>query len=100
MERPYIQQNHTAIQPDIMELRRLEELKDALMIEIKEREDNIKKYMIVHNLDELHGLNGEKAIYREVLSNRFDSTSFKKTFNDLYNAYLKQTKCVRFSFSF
>ena len=34
-----------------------------------------------------------------VLSNRFDSTAFKKMYSDLYKAFTKQTASRRFSIS-
>lgn len=88
------------IQKTILELRQLEELKTELDSEIKERENIIKKYMTMNNLEEMYGINGEKIIYREVISNRFDSKDFKEHFADLYNAYLRKTKNLRFKFSY
>ena len=37
--------------------------------------------------------------YTSVLSNRFDSTSFKKVLPDLYKAYTKQVSSRRFTIS-
>jgi predicted phage-related endonuclease len=37
--------------------------------------------------------------YTSVLSNRFDSTSFKKHYGDLYKAFLKQSSSRRFTIS-
>ena len=37
--------------------------------------------------------------YTTVLSNRFDSTAFKKVMPDVYKAYTKQTSSRRFSIS-
>ena len=55
---------------------------------------------MINNIEELHGLSGEKAIYREVISNRFDTKNFKEHFEGLYNSYLKKTKNLRFKFSY
>ena len=37
--------------------------------------------------------------YTSVLSNRFDSTAFKKHYGDLYKAFLKQSSSRRFTIS-
>ncbi|MBP3631312.1 MAG: DNA-binding protein, partial [Clostridia bacterium] len=37
--------------------------------------------------------------WTSVLSNRFDSTAFKKVYGELYKAYTKQTASRRFSIS-
>jgi predicted phage-related endonuclease len=37
--------------------------------------------------------------WTSILSNRFDSTSFKKVYGDLYKAFTKQTASRRFSIS-
>jgi predicted phage-related endonuclease len=37
--------------------------------------------------------------YTSVLTNRFDTTSFKKTYGDLYKAFTKQSASRRFSIS-
>ena len=67
--------------------------------EIKEKEENIKRYLIINDLDEYVTTNG-KVCYREVLSNRFDSKAFKEKFGELYNLYLRKTKNLRFTFSY
>ena len=38
-----------------------------------------------------------KVTYREVLSNRFATTEFKKVHGDLYKAFTTQTKSMRFT---
>lgn len=88
------------IQLTILELKRLEDLKADLGKQIKEKEDVLKEYMRTNNIEELHGMAGEKAIYREVISNRFDVKNFKNNFEGLYNSYLKRTKNLRFKFSY
>ena len=37
--------------------------------------------------------------WTSILSNRFDTTSFKKQFGDLYKSFTKQTSSRRFSIS-
>ena len=92
--------HNSYIQATILELKRLEELKVELNAQIKEKEDILKNYMMINNIEELHGLSVEKAIYREVISNRFDTKNFKEHFEGLYNSYLKKTKNLRFKFSY
>ena len=42
------------------------------------------------DLDELLGENGEHAVWRKVISNRFDSTAFKKSeWGELYKRIYK-----------
>ena len=55
--------------------------------------------MTENNIDEL--LNDDKSIvarYTEVITNRFDSTSFKKSeCSELYKEYTKQVTSMRFT---
>ena len=88
------------IQNVIRSLKQLEIAKEKIDKEIKEHESEIKKYMLMYNLEELQGMNGEKAIYKEILGRRFDSKSFKQNFADLYYSYMKDTKSLRFKFSY
>ena len=88
------------IQNVIRSLKQLEIAKEKIDKEIKEHESEIKLYMKMYNLEELHGMNGEKAIYKEILGRRFDSKNFKQNFADLYYSYMKDTKSLRFKFSY
>lgn len=36
-----------------------------------------------------------KIVYKDVISNRFDSTTFKKTYGELYKQFTKQTSYKR-----
>lgn len=88
------------IQKTIRELRNLEEVKEKISKEIKAKEDVLKHYMIENDLHEIYGNAGEKVIYTEVESKRFDTTLFKKHFETLYNNYLKSTRNFRFKFTY
>lgn len=56
--------------------------------------DLIKEEMTANGEDEL--LVGDyKLTYREVVSNRFDSTTFKKSYSDLYKLFTKTTTYKR-----
>ena len=60
--------------------------------------DSIKQEMMERDTEELEC--GQYIIrYTSVLSNRFDTTAFKKTYGDLYKAFTKQTASKRFSIS-
>lgn len=58
--------------------------------------DSIKAEMLEREVDELEA--GRYIVrWTSVLSNRFDTTSFKKQYNELYKAFTKQTTSRRFS---
>ena len=66
--------------------------------ELKVLEDEVKAYMAENGLVELIGKE-HTALYREITSNRFDSRSFKKDHAEMYDAYTKESKSMRFNFS-
>ena len=75
---------------------------EAMMEEIKGEADKvrnaIKAEMEAREVEELEA--GQYIIrYTSVLSNRFDSTAFKKVMPELYKAYTKQTASRRFTIS-
>ena len=58
--------------------------------------DAIKAEMLEQNTEELEA--GQCIIrWTSVLTNRFDTTAFKKEHNDLYKEFTKQTSSKRFS---
>ena len=60
--------------------------------------DEIKRHMDTMGVEELEA--GTHIIrWTTVLSNRFDSTAFKKVMPDVYKAYTKQTTSRRFTIS-
>jgi len=60
--------------------------------------DEIKAIMTDMGVEEL--VAGEHIVrYTTVLSNRFDSTAFKKVMPDMYKAYTKQITSRRFTIS-
>ena len=60
--------------------------------------DEIKAEMMDRDTEEL--IAGQYIVrWTSVLSNRFDTTSFKKVYGDLYKAFTKQTASKRFSIS-
>ena len=75
---------------------------EALMEEAREQaeaiRDSIKQEMLERDTEELTA--GQYIIrWTPVLSNRFDSTAFKKVYGDLYKAFTKQTASRRFTVS-
>ena len=75
---------------------------EAMMEEIKGEADkvrnSIKAEMEAREVEEL--IAGQYIVrYTSVLSNRFDSTAFKKVMPELYKAYTKQTASRRFTIS-
>ena len=75
---------------------------EAMMEEVKAQADTIrneiKAEMEAHDLEEM--VAGQYIIrYTAVLSNRFDSTAFKKVMPEIYKAYTKQVSSRRFTIS-
>ena len=75
---------------------------EAMMEEIKAEADSIrnsiKAEMEAREVEEL--IAGQYIIrYSSVLSNRFDSTAYKKVMPEIYKAYTKQVSSRRFSIS-
>ena len=75
---------------------------EAMMEEVKAQADTIrneiKAEMAAHDLEEM--IAGQYIIrYTSVLSNRLDSTAFKKVMPEIYKAYTKQVSSRRFTIS-
>ena len=75
---------------------------EAMMEEMKSQADairnEIKAEMDAHDLEEM--IAGQYIIrYTSVLSNRFDSTAFKRVMPEIYKAYTKQVFSRRFPIS-
>ena len=73
---------------------------EAMMEELKAEADrvrnSIKAEMEAREVEELEA--GQYIVrYTSVLSNRFDSTAFKKVMPEVYKAYTKQVTSRRFS---
>ena len=75
-----------------------EELMEQAKAEAEAIKDELKAEMLERDTEELEA--GQYIIrWTSVLSNRFDTTSFKKTYGDLYKAFTKQTTSKRFTIS-
>ena len=71
----------------------IKEIKEyqAMQDELKRQIETLKAEAVEYLCDE------GKVTYREVISNRFDSTSFKKDFADVYAEYSRKTSSMRFT---
>lgn len=82
----------------IEELQELEAYIDEIKSEADTIRDSIKAEMLEAGTEELTA--GAYIVrWTSVLSNRFDSSSFKKIYGDLYKAFTKQVSSRRFSIS-
>ena len=86
------------IQVLIESLRTLEELIQEAKAEADVLRDAIKQEMLKRSTEELTA--GRYIVrWTSVLSQRFDSTAFKKVMPEIYKAYLKQVSSRRFTIS-
>lgn len=80
----------------IEELEELEKLIEEAKTEAEALRDEIKEEMMKQGKEELEA--GKYIVrWTSVLSNRFDSTAFKKVMPEVYKAYTKQVSSKRFS---
>ena len=77
----------------IKEIKEYQEMQDALIDKLK---SEAIEYLTENELEEFMCEDG-KVTYREVISNRFASTEFKKLHEDLYKAFTKKTSSMRFT---
>lgn len=82
----------------IEQLKSMEQLLKEAEEEVESIKDEIKQLMLEQDVEELEA--GTHIIrYTTTLSNRFDTTAFKKKYEELYKAFTKQTTSKRFSIS-
>ena len=82
----------------IESLRELEELIEEAKAEAETLRDEIKAEMLSRNTEEMSV--GQYIVrWTSVLSNRFDTTGFKKMYADLYKEYTTQSASRRFTIS-
>ena len=88
----------TELTAQIESLRALEELIEEAKAEAETLRDAIKAEMLNRDTEELTA--GQYIVrWTSVLSNRFDSTAFKKVMPEIYKAYTKQVASRRFTIS-
>ena len=80
----------------IDELHELEELIEEAKANAEAVKDSIKAELLMRNTEELE-VNGKIIRWTSVLSNRFDTTAFKKSYGELYKQFVKQVSSRRFS---
>jgi predicted phage-related endonuclease len=86
----------TNINEAIRQIKEYQDLQEQVKAEIEALKAECIEYLDEHATDEYLCDEG-KITYREVLSNRFQSTEFKKIHGDLYKAFTKQTASMRFT---
>ena len=71
---------------------------NEMTTKIEALRDEIKAEMMARGTEELSV--GQFIVrWRSILSNRFDTTGFKRAYADLYKQYTKQTASRRFTIS-
>lgn len=88
--------NKQELEKQVMELKELKVMAEELQNEITAIEDKIKAEMTEQNVNELQ-VGVFKIRWAPVTSNRFDTTSFKKVYADLYNQFTKVIESKRFT---
>lgn len=77
-------------------LKEWEALLNEAQAEVENIRDEIKREMDARGTEELEA--GQYIVrYTSVLSQRFDTTAFKKALPEVYKGYLKQSASRRFS---
>ena len=80
----------------IEQLKEWEAILEEAQAEVEALKDSIKNEMLDKETEEL--IAGAYIVrWSSVLSNRFDSTAFKREHADLYQAFTKQVTSKRFS---
>ena len=88
----------TELTAQIESLRALEELIEEAKAEAETLRDAIKQEMLNRDTEELTA--GQYIVrWTSVLSQRFDTTTFKKMMPEVYKAYTKQVSSRRFTIS-
>jgi predicted phage-related endonuclease len=80
----------------VRNLKELMNMKEELEAEIAAAQDTIKAEMAAREVDEMI-VDLFKVRWTKVISNRFDTTGFKKAHEDVYNLFTKATETRRFS---
>ncbi len=88
--------NRTELTKTVNELLELEEMAVELNKEIESLRDLIKAEMLKNDVEEMT-VDTHIIRWTSVLSNRFDSTAFKKVMPEVYKAYTKQISSKRFT---
>ena len=88
----------TEITSKIEALQELESLIEEAKAEAESLRDEIKAEMLSRNTEEMTV--GQYIVrFTSILSNRFDTTGFKRAYGELYKEFTKQTASRRFTIS-
>ena len=88
--------SRTEITSIVSQLQEWEQIMDEAKEMVESLKDTIKAEMNSRGVEEMEA--GTHIVrYTSVLSNRFDTTAFKKVMPDVYKAYTKQVTSRRFS---
>ena len=82
----------------VEQLKEWEALLEEAQSEVEALRDSIKAEMLEQCTEELQ-VGAYIIRWTSVLSNRFDTTNFKKMYGDLYKAFTKQSASRRFTIS-
>lgn len=80
----------------IEQLKEWEAILEEAQAEVETLRDCIKAQMLAEDTEEL-AVGAYIVRWTSVLSNRFDSTAFKKEYAELYKSFTKQVASKRFS---
>ena len=84
------------IESKVAKLQEWEAMAEEAKAEAEALKDEIKAEMLIRNTEELEA--GKHIIcWTSILSNRFDTTAFKREHGDMYKQYTKQSTSRRFS---
>ena len=86
----------TKIESKIEQLKEWEAILEEAQAEAEALRDKIKAQMLEEDTEEL-SVGAYIIRWTSVLSNRFDSTAFKKEYGDLYKTFTKQVASKRFT---
>lgn len=88
--------NKAELERTIREIREMEAMQKELEAEIEAMKDTLKAALNAAHTEEM--IIGTSIVrFTTVVTNRFDSTAFKRTHSDLYNQFTRQTTSRRFS---
>ena len=77
-------------------IRELEDLIEEAKAEADALRDLIKQQMLAEGTEELEA--GQYMVrYQNIVSNRFDSSAFKKALPEVYKSFIRQSTSKRFS---
>ena len=86
----------TEIITKIETIRELEELIEEARNEADALRDTIKQMMLNDEIEEMEV--GQYMVrYQSIVSNRFDSSAFKKALPEVYKSFIRQSTSKRFS---